>query len=342
MSSITGFSALTVSRKIIPEVADEIIDCSRGLKFFQSKGRIEYGVGGDGYQMQARYLNSNIGGSTSDFAVSGVQTTSPFTNLTDVYRQYAWKLFLPSFQIDRNKNADQTSKLADLVTNTVNEVKQSASQRLAQTFYTGTATLYTGDVDTPMNGLDDAYGTSNTFMGIDRSSSANSWFRAQSGSTTTFTADTYSKGVSDGMQGLMSLWVACMHGMQTGNNVPDTVAVDQSNPDGIFTDSNGWQGVWQSYTPQQRFQNTASADTLNDLLFMKTPVMWDNYCPSKTFYFTNSKTGGIYFVPDTMLELMLDDFPSINPIGRIWIIGTQAQLYCNKPRYNGKFTFTNL
>lgn len=341
MSSLTGFSKLTVSTKIIPEVADQIIDCSRGLQFLEKKGRIEYGMGGDGYQMQTRYANSNIGGATSDFAISNASTTQPFQNLTDNYKQYAWKLFLPSFQIARNKNADQTAKLADLVTNSVNEVKQSASQRLAQVFYTGTGTAYTGDVDTNMNGLADSIGsTSNTFMGIARSS--NTWFQPQSGSTTTFTADTYSKGVTDGMQGLMTLWVSCMHGTQSGNDVPADVATAQSAPDGILTDSNGWQGVWQSYTPQQRFQNVQKADALNDLMFMGTPIMWDNYATSKAFWFIRSDSMGVYFVPDDMLELMIDDLPVMNPIGRVWIIGTQAQSWCNKPRYNGKFSFTNL
>jgi len=105
MSALTGFSALTVSRKIIPEVADNIIDCSRGIQFLEKKSRIEYGVGGNGFQQQVRNTNSNIGGWTSDFAISNVSTTQPFGTLTDTYRQAAWKLFLPSFQIDRNKNA---------------------------------------------------------------------------------------------------------------------------------------------------------------------------------------------------------------------------------------------
>lgn len=341
MSATTGFSKLTVSKKIIPEVADNIIDCSRGIQFLEKKGSITYGEGGDGYQMQTRYANSNIGGATSDFAISNASTTQPFENLTDQFRQYAWKLFLPSFQVARNKNAGPTAKLADLMTNSVNEVKQSASQRLAQAFYSGTGTSYTGDVDTNMNGLSDAIGsTSNTFMGIARSS--NTWFQPQVNSTTTFTADASSKGVTDGMQGLMLTWVSCMHGMQTGNDVPPDVTNSQVSPDGILTDVNGWQAVWQSYTPQQRFQNVASPDVMKDLMFMGTPVMFDAYCTSKTFYLCNSKTMGIYFVPDDMLELMIDELPVLNPIGTVWVIGTQCQLWCNKPRYNGKFSFTNI
>jgi hypothetical protein len=343
VTAIGGFSALTVSEKIVPLVADQIINCNKLIKKLDSSSMIEYGHGGDGFQLQVRYADSGIGGATSDYAPTQLRTTQPFMNATDTYRQYKWPLFIAAFPAQRNANADKTAKLTDLVKNSVNEVKQSASTRIGRHAYTGTlGSALPGDAGIPINGLDDIMSQTNTFMGIDRSVAANSWWLAQTGTVANFTADSSSIGQSDGVQAMEALYLLCSQGKQEGDDVPDTVAGDQSNPDYIITSSTVFRGYWTSLSPQQRYSNTTGADTLNSLKFMGVDVVWDNYCAATKMYMINSKTIKMRWCSDSLVDVMMGPMDNVSPLGKMWILGAQGQMLCEAPRFNGVLNVTAL
>lgn len=342
MADIGSFVTATLKEQVVPKISDQIILANKLLYSLNKAGRFSYGKGGNGFQIRVRYAESTIGGSTTDWAVQDLQTTQPFTTAEDTYRQYSWKLILSTFQMQRNENAGPTAWMFDMAEQQINEVKQAATTRIGRHSYTGTGTLYTGDVGTPMNGLADIIGsTTNTFMGINRTTTANAYWRPQSATVANFTADSTSIGVSDGLQAMQTLWLACSLGMQKGDDIPDTVATEMSSPDFIITSSTGWNGYFRSLQPQQRYADSTKANPLETLQFNGVPVLWDNFCPSDKMYFINEDTFHVWISPNKLLDVLQEgDAP--NPIGKYYIFGTQLQMYSDKPRYNGTLTITAL
>lgn len=342
MPDIGSFVASTIKEQVVPKIADNVILANKLLNQLNQKGRFSYGKGGNGFQIRVRYAESTIGGSTTDWAVQELQTTQPFTTAEDTYRQYAWKLIVSTFQMQRNENAGNTAWMFDMVKQQVNEVKQAATTRIGRHSYTGTGTLYTGDVGTPMNGLADCIGsTTNTFMGINRTTSSNAYWRPQALTVANFTADSTSIGVTDGLQAMQTLWLSCSLGTQKGDDIPDTVAVDMASPDFIITSSTGWNGYFRSLQPQQRYVDAAKANPLETLQFNGVPVIWDNFCPSTAMYFIYAPSFYVWVSPDKLLDTLQEgDAP--NPIGKYFIFGTQLQMFCDKPRNNGLLTITAL
>ena len=168
MPDIGAFYTSTLPDVIVPKVSDNVIQRSELLKSLDNKGCIKYNSGGDGFKFQVRNSESAIGGSTSDWGLRNFQTTQPFTNLTDQYRQYTWNMAISIFQMDRNKNAGKNIKLFDMAEQQLHELRQSATAKLATHGYGSyTTSAGVGDTSTPINGLEDIVDVEFDFDALD-------------------------------------------------------------------------------------------------------------------------------------------------------------------------------
>jgi hypothetical protein len=308
--AIGAFFDATIKRQVKP-LSDAVINDVATLRYANKKRIISYDEGGDGFQHRVRSSGSTIGGATNDWGVRNFQTTQPFVTITGTYRQYSWPLIVSLFQQKRNDNAPSEAKMFKMVAEQLNEVKQQAEYRLGQHSYTGSAAAtLTGDVSTPIDGLDDIVGsTTNTYMGIDRSVSANSYWRPQSRSVTKATADTGDIGVNDLINSMLQLFFDCQKGAQTGDSIPDTVQVQKERIDGIITGPDIFRAYQLSMMDKIRYQANAAADDAapgagsDEGVFMGMPLMWDNICSSTKMYFLCSKYLHIDCVHSQLIEL---------------------------------------
>ena len=339
MPDIGAFFSATIKRQIMPKLNDAVIDRNALLKYLKDKKCFEYGLGGDGFQFRVRNSESTIGGSTNDWGVRNFQTTQPFTTLTSVYRQYSWSLALSLFQMQRNENAGAEAKMFNMLKEQVNEVRQAATARISKHAYSGNATTYTGDNSTPIDGLADIIATSNTYAGVDRSVAANSYWRAQSETVTKFTADTNTLGVTDGIAAMEDLWLDVSLGKQASDSIPDTVATEKEEPDGILTTAAIYKAYKNSLRSQFRYGDVATADADKDVTFHGIPVTWDNICTSGKMYFLNSRYLKFDVIGNDLLTVMIER-DEANPPVRTWLIGGQYQFHSEAPRYLGILNVT--
>jgi hypothetical protein len=338
MPDIGAFYTATIKRQILPKIEDAVIERNELLKFLKDKKCISYGNGGDGFQFRVRNGESTIGGSTSDWGVRNFQTTQPFTALTNTYRQYSWSLAVSLFQMQRNQNAGPEAKMFKMLAEQANEVRQAATYRLGYHAYNGNTATTTGDTSTPIDGLADIIATTNTYSGVDRSVSANAYFRAQSKTVAKFTADTDTTGVNDGVNSMEELWLACCRGKQSGDGIPDSVATEKDEPDGIATTPDILRAYFLSLAPQYRY-NDGKADPNKTLTFHGVPIFWDNVCPSGKMWFLNSRHLNFDVVGDELISVLVErDEP--NPPTHIWLVGGQYQFYSTNPRYQGVLNVT--
>ena len=340
MADIGSFFTATLARQIMPSVNDQILARNDLLRYLKEKGCIHYNKGGDGFQMRHRSSASAIGGATGDWGTRNFQTTQPFTATTLPYRQYSWPLAVSLFQMQRNENAGVEAKMFEMAAEQLNEVRQSATARIAQHAYTGHANLLAGDTATPIDGLVDWSSVGNTYAGVNQALAANAWWRAQVDACTQFTLDSLGIGITDGINTMERVFLACARGKQSGDSIPQDVAVEKDLPDLILTTSAMHRGYFMSLFPQFRYTE-ASADSDKDLTFHGIKVTWDEICPALTMFFLNSRHLFFDVVGKQLLTVLLErDEP--NPPLHIWLLGGQFQFYCRSPRHQGIMTATSI
>lgn len=338
MPDIGAFYTATLKRQIMPQINDAIITRSAILQFLKSKGCMEFGLGGDGFQYRVRNSESSIGGATTDWGTRNFQTTQPFTAINDQYRQYSWPLTVSLFQMQRNENAGPEAKMFKMQAEQINEIRQAATTRISRHAYTGTGTSFTGDNGTPINGLTDIVSASNTYMSIDRTQTANAYFRAQTDTVATFTADANSIGVNDGVNSMEKMFLSTSLGKQVGNNVPDSVATEKDVPDGVLTTADIWRAFWASLQPQFRYTGDG-ADPAKFVKFNGIDVTWDNLCPSGKMWFLNSRHLAFDVVGSELLTILIER-DEANPPVHVYMLGGQYQFYSTNPRYLGLLNVT--
>lgn len=338
MADIGSFFTSTVVRRLIPKVSDLILTRNELLKYLKKSKCIHFGKGGDGFDYRVRSTRSTIGGSTSDWGTRTFATTQPWVKLTGAYCQYTWNLAVSLLQMHRNQNADDTSKMFNMVAEQLNELRQSATYQLAQHAYTGKTVTYAGDKSTPIDGLDDIISATNTYGGVDRSVAAGAYLRAQVNTVAKFTADTDGIGVNDGLQSMDLTWMSCSKGKQVGDSIPTDVAVEKDAPDSILCDAASFRAYKWSLMPQYRYTADA-ANPEKELAYATASITWDEVCAAYKMYFLNRNHLSLDIIGQELLKILVErDEP--NPVCHIWVLGTQAQFYSREPRYLGLLNIT--
>lgn len=284
-----------------------------------------------------RISESTIGGSTSDWGTRSSQTTQPFQKVGLDYAQYSWTLLHSSFQEKRNKNAG-SFKMFDMAMEQLNEVKQSANSRIHKHAYGDGSTLSTGDVGTPMLGLEAIIDDDNTYAGIARGTY--SWMQANVDTTASadFTADDDGDGEANGIKAMKVLWLACCAGKEGGKGIATDLATVEDEPDYTVCSDTQWLQYGRCLVAQ-RMYTSASADPQQQLAFMGKPIYRDSKCTASRFYFINNEYLQLDCVHEQLLNLLCTKELS-SPYGVERTIGGQMQMYSRNPRYLGSLQLT--
>ena len=308
------------------------------MKLLKDNGRIRFNKGGDGFDFRVRSSESAIGGSTTDWGERDAATTNTFIKVSDDYRQYTWRLVFSKFQEQRNRNAGPEAKMFEMAAEQLNEVKQSATDRINAHMYNNTT--LTGDNGTNINGLEQIIDDNNTYLSIDRTVGANAFWKAQvrTVASANFTSDTDSDGTKDGEEALNLLWTDCSKGLQSGQGISPTSAVTKDTPNCLITDSTGFNLYMRLFRGEYRFTDR-SADPEKVLTFHGIPVKWDAFSSASRFWLINTRHLQIDVVGPQILEMLVEEDKG-SPVAKIITLGGQLAMYSKNPRYLGVLQLT--
>lgn len=197
--------------------------------------------------------------------------------------EYQWKFLYQNITIlgtEEVKNSGDSAKL-DLA-KTKMEIAEKTMKDLL-----GTG-LYSNATDAKsIVGLQQIVGTGNTIGGI--SQTTYSWWAAQLDSSTTTLS----------LSAMQTRFGACR--------------VDSDKPTVIMTNETLYDIYWGLLQPQQRFQDTKTANAgFDSLMFNSTPVIVDSHVPTGDMYFLNENYLHLYYHPDNNMKFE----PFLKPINQ--------------------------
>jgi hypothetical protein len=341
MPDITTYATATIARQL-KGINDAIIDRNTLSSWMKKKGRIKTGLGGDSIKWRVYTSEPVIFGSTTDTGSRTAQTIQPITTAEVRYCQYDGEIAMFTFQLQRNKNADETSKMFDQMMEELNIFKQSAQAHLGRHMYGLAATTLSSDRGTNIAGLQDIVPSTstNTYAGIARSTET--YWRNQVATASSPELDTDGNDVPELLESMRSLLLDCAGGAQADANghIGTEQASNREEPDAIFTTKAIFLNYENCLTPQQRYTSTSARDPQAELLFNNLPINWDNFCLAGKLYMLNSKFLEINACGDALIEAP-SELQGVLVPGRnakTWSLLGQFQMLSRNPRYHGVLT----
>lgn len=286
MADASAYFQAVLASQILPKISDQIIKNCVLLNYGKFKKSIAYKKGGLNMTFRVRNTKSANGGSTDDWTPRQAKTTQPFNTVVAPWASYDWALLTSIFQDIRNQNAGPEAKMFDAEAEQLAEIKQSAMERLGNHAYGDGTALDSADVSTPMNGLQNIIDDDNTYLSIDRSTAANSYWRAQVQACVNFDLDSTGVGVTNGIRAMNTLWNACSVGMQPGEKTEPGLATQREQPDLTVTTSTIHEQYYNSLANQFRYTDE-TADAVKKLAFNGKPIEWDTFAPSGKLFMLN-------------------------------------------------------
>lgn len=337
MAGPTSFSVYTLPEKI-KGISDTLCADIAILRLLKEKGRMELGRGGDGFEFLVRVRAGNVGGAASDFATGSAQTVRPTEKCAATYAAYLWKLQQSMLQLDRNKYADNTAKLAEQQDEDLNAIMQEALERIGRHCYGDAATYLTGDVAGVqlITGLEALILASGTYFGLARATytSLNSQVVACANPSSWDSADQ-----SNLVRDMETLWNQCSGGKSAAaDGISKDIAGSKVEPDFIITTQTRFEVFSKVVSSQQQYVGETS-DPAKKRAFHGVALEWDTFCTANRLYMGNSKHLALRVVgPQLLRKLAAVD--TVNPVAHVDVIGAQCELYSRNPRYLGKLTIT--
>jgi hypothetical protein len=330
----SDFLVLTLEEQL-PFLGDQVIKHGVFLSDLKEAGRVMMGCGGDGYQLRVRKSKSALVRAIGDNTAGQAKTIATLQELEGDYAAYGAELLLSRLQQRRNEGADAKARIADLFTTQVDEVFQEFAERL-NTDSHGDGTAATGDEASPWVGLAGAIGSqANTYIGVDRSSAT--WWQPQSVTIASgFGNDANADGVTDGVAGMRTLWLACCAGYAPDKGIPRDVATKVQKPDRIYTTALAFANFSNALQSQQIY-TSGKGDPGMELSFFGVPVKWDNFVTADKLRmvclrsFQVRVVGSSIIYQDNKAELGFSGQPRATAIGLVH----QGAIICAFPRYNG-------
>ena len=265
-------------KKFIKKLYDNVFDSNVLLKKMKAGDGYQKLDGGERIIVPLEYAQLTAAGT-----YSGADVLSTTDNETFSAAEYTWKQYFANISItgiDALKNAGD-SQMIDFVKSKV----QNAEKTMAQLLGDG---LYSSGTDTKaLVGLRVALTNSSSVGGIAQSSY--SWWNTQKDSTTT---------------------VLSLAAMQTIDNA---ATVDTDSPDLITCTRSIYNSYWSLLQPQQRFQDSKTADAgFQNLMFNGKPVVVDSKCPAAHMLFHNMKYMKLYVHKDA--DMKFEEF--VKPVNQ--------------------------
>ena len=282
MAGNANFDAIasTTLKNYREQLTDNIFKKTPLFFWLNSKGRKRTISGGEKIVTQLMYdTNSTI----AAYSKYGLLDTTPQEGITAA--EYTWRQYAGTINISGLEERQNNSKerIINLLEAKVMQTEKSMRRVLnSDAFSTG------GDGSTTLNGLQqlvDIAPTTDTVGGINRAT--DSFWRNNS----TTSVGSFAAGGLDAMRTMYN----------------DCSIEGSDNPDLILTT----QAVYESYEntlqPQQRIGSTEVADGgFMNLLWKKTPIVWDDNCTAGYMYFLNSDYLEIAVHPDA--DMKIEDF----------------------------------
>lgn len=342
MPDVGPLAVLTLA-KYLDGITDAIIQDNVFLNHLRENGRMEFGLGGNGLSERVRKEASSTGGYTTDLGIRSGVNTNPFEEATNQFRPYRHDLQLPMFPLQRNANADNRSKLADMRAEQFAEFEQSATSHIGVACYGTSGTSQTGDDGTPIDGLEDMIDNDNTYWNLARSTRTywqgqiqDTYDETNAINSANFNVDANNDGTQNGLEAMQRLYLKCCGGSEGGpdaKSIKNSLATKKEMPDIIITTRSGFQLYRQTLQAQFRYVDK-DANPAKELAFENCKISWDTFCTSLRFYFLNTKYIKFYNVGKKLLDSLLTmNIP--NPLSELIVIGGQHQLGCKNPRYQG-------
>jgi hypothetical protein len=241
-------------RSFIPKLADNIFDSNPFFERAKNKHLLKLS-GGRSINFPLAYATTSSSG-----WYEGADTLNTADNEQITDAEYNWKFHYANVTIKRTdelKNMGDAQVLS-LVRSKVELAEKTAADDM------GTALWNDGTSSKNLHGLRHILATGNTVGGIDQSSF--SWWQANVDSSST---------------------VLTLSALQTQFNA---AAIGSNKPSVAYTTRALYNSFWNLLTPQQRFQDSRTADAgFSSLMFQGLPVIVDSHAPADHWAFLNEK-----------------------------------------------------
>lgn len=294
-------SAIT-QRKIMPKLVDNIFESNPLLLRLKEKS-YESVDGGTEIDQPLNYAQNSSGG-----WYSGSDTLSTTDSQIITAAAYQWKHLYENITIlgtEEIKNSGDSAKIK-LAKSKMEIAEKTMKDRL------GTGLYSSGTDAKSIAGLRVIVGTANTVGGI--SQTTYSWWQSQVDSSTT----------TLGLNSMQNRFTACR--------------IDNDKPTVIMTTDTLFDVYWGLLQPQQRFQDSKTANAgFDSLMFNSTPVINDSHCPSGYMYFLNEKYLHLYYHPSENMKFEPFQKP-VNQNVRVAKIYWSGAFGSSNNRMHGAFT----
>lgn len=333
------FLVATLDQRL-PIFSDQLTADIELFNALKEKGRMKFGSGGDGFSFTVRSSRSALVRAIGDLSVGAARAIAVATKVEGDYAMYGAELMVSRLQMKRNAAAGQGSKIFDLWEEQVNEVYESFWNYLGSDAYAD-GTAGTLDESTPMVGLDAGVDTDNTYLGIDRSASANAYWRANTRAISTFLADSDGDGVVNGLAAMRLAWLdACSGGDTDGKGISKAPPTRKNKPDIIIGTKTAYMQYCSALQPQQQYVGRDKQDPGAEVAFFGLPFRWDTLTTAAKIRFLTSKTWEMRVIGDTMIYRDMEDELGLSGQPRAKAIGlvSQLALFCREPRANSECT----
>jgi hypothetical protein len=279
--------ASTTLQEYAPKLADNIFESQPFMQWIQSGGRM---VNWDGGRTIVEPLMS--GTNTTTAVYNGYDTLPTAASAGITAAEYNLKQAATGITIsgeEEELNSGSPEQVINLLEAKIMQAQESAVMFFDEMFITSDGT---GNSSKDWQGLEVLIGgelVSSVCGGIDASDSDNAWWRSEiSDGGYAVWADPAGNNSSGPAPAARALLLSEM------TNVYNTISDGQDQPGLILTT----QGLYESYNallaPQQRFMDPKTADAgFTNLMFMGTPIVYDDYVSAGEMFFLNHNNGYI-------------------------------------------------
>jgi len=285
------------------KLVDNIFDSNTLLQRSRKKGWYETIPGGESIMVPVAYATTTAAG-----WYSGADTLSTTKNDQITALNFDWKFAYASITINRADELKNSGpqQIIDLVKSKV----QLAEKTLADNIGTG---LYNAGTTTDaIIGLRLAVDSTGTYGGISRTDY--SWLAAQEDSTTTTLS------------------------IKKLQNICGDATVGNAKPTVITTTQDIWDDYFSLLQPQQRFQDSETANGgFQSLLFAGSPMIVDSHCPASNLFALNEDYLSFKAHKDENFRFEEFTKPVNQNVSSAKVYWAGA-LCCSNPRLQGKMT----
>lgn len=319
MAGNTSFTKLiTTTLQNLPSLVTDNISTNNALAYMlQKRGNIKIVSGGRKFTHPLWYL---INSTFNSYGETESISTAKQEDLTRA--EFPIKILAGSVVVslfEEAMNAGDKERLIALVEDTITRGKLSMSDLL------GKQVFKSGSIDADFDGLphliNDSPSTQTDVGGIDASSSANVFWRNQTGSAVSAFATS-----SEGLNAMAALLNSCVFGT--------------SGPRLVVTTKTIYALYEAALTSQIRYTTTELADTkFMHLAYATMPVVFDDNCTASRMFFIDTDNLWLQVLSRGNFEVT-DMMQSHNQLLKNALMYLFGNLTCGSRRTNGVVTIT--